>query len=59
MERLLLGVGFGIFDFAVFSILDRCFGFCAKKRRLFGFCVHCVLRIFRFIAFVFNCHQKY
>ena len=46
--------GIGIFGFAVLAIfLDRFFGFCSKKRRFFDFGVHCGLRIFRLLAFVF------
>lgn len=39
-------------------LLDRFFGFCAKIHCLFGFGVHCGLRIFRFSTFSFRFSYK-
>ena len=48
--------GIGIFGFGY--ILNRLFGFCAKKLRFFGFGVRCGLRIFRILAFGFRFPRK-
>ena len=40
-------------------LLDQFFGFWAKKRRFFGFVVHCVLRIFCFQHLVFDFRQNF
>ena len=51
------GLGGGHWDFRFCGFgyfLDRCFGFCAKRLRFFGFGVHCGLQIFRFISIWFS-----
>ena len=49
-------LGFSVLRFWLF--LDRFFGFRVKRLRLFGFGVHCGLRIFRFLSSGFRFSKK-
>ena len=50
----------GALGFLVLAIfLKRFFGFCARKPWVFGFGVHCGLRIFRILAFGCAFREKY